>query len=95
MFKISESIEKGKCIIRALKNDRKRSGRHQNTYLYNLTRRKGFNFIKSKKDKNKDSIIELDKQIIFPPLGFYPNKFELVNNVPLGVYPNTLLYQNN
>ena len=63
MFKISESIEKGKCIVRALKNDRKRSGRHQNTYLYDLTRRKGFNFIKS---QNKDSKIE---KIMYPPFG--------------------------
>jgi len=95
MFKISESIEKGKCIVRALKNDRKRSGRHQNTYLYNLTRQKGFNFIKShKKGLNIDNS-NVDK-IIYPPFGFYPNKFELIKSVPTGIYPNSLsLFKNN
>jgi hypothetical protein len=93
MFKISESIEKGKCKVRALKNDRKRSGRHQNTYLYDLTRRKGLNFIKS---QNKDSKIEVVEKIVYPPFGFYPNKFELIHPVPIGVYPTSLsLHANN
>ena len=93
MFKISESIEKGKCIVRALKNDRKRSGRHQNTYLYNLTRLKGFNFIKS---QNKGSNVDKVDKIIYPPFGFYPNKFELIKPVPTGIYPNSLsLFDNN
>lgn len=88
MAKISESIEKGKCIVRALKNDRKRSGRHQNTYLYDLTRRKGFNFLKSQK---RVPTVGITDTIVYPPpFGFYPNRFELVQNVPIGVYPCSL-----